>query len=150
MAANGLATVCATICAISTADKSNLSATGMLHSHRTDGHTTTIQTWPTYTAKKSSSTSYHPSATKAICEELQRMDSPTSCGTSWTMHTADWVHSLSHGMLHPHRSATCFLYITLCCPIPLQKNLCLPAGGYPPHQKNHYLAQMTHHSKWHN
>jgi len=27
--------------------------------------------WPTYTAEKSSSTSFHPSATKVICEELR-------------------------------------------------------------------------------
>jgi len=78
-------TACAS-CAMLTADESSHSAASTLHPHHTDGHTTTectmlaqhrvikihqIRIWPTHTAEKSSNTSYHPSATKVICEELR-------------------------------------------------------------------------------
>jgi len=45
------------------------------------------------------------------------------------MPTADVFNHSAVGMLHLHHSATCFLYVTLCCPIPpLEKNLPLPIG----------------------
>jgi len=79
-------TACATICAIPTADESNHSPAGMLHPPYTDGHSTTAyiashdkNTLNSNLAdiyrKKPSSTSYHPSATKVICEELHSQPS---------------------------------------------------------------------------
>jgi len=47
----------------------------------------------------------------------QRMDSPAAC-TSYTLPTANETNHSAAGMLHPHLSATFFLYVTLCCLIP--------------------------------
>jgi len=59
-----------------------------------------------------------------------------------------WVHS-DVSMLHPHRSASFFLCVTLHCPIcPSQKNCPFPLGDtYPSRKKNHPLAHATHHPK---
>jgi len=72
-----------TSCTMPTADESNHWAAGALHPHHTDGHMTTAYRANIATScdkkytkfelgrhiqKKSSSESYHPSATKEICE----------------------------------------------------------------------------------
>ena len=84
-----------------------------------------------YTAGKSN----HPSATKVICEAwpplTQIMDSPTSFATSFAMPTAYESNHSGAGTLHPHRSATFFLYVTLRGPIPPQKISCPFLLGIP-------------------
>ena len=100
-------------------------------------------------SKKASSTSYHPSAIKVICEEPQRMDSPISCATNCVMPTADESNHSAAGTLHPHQSAACFLYVILRCPI-LLKNCSFPLGAMHPTGKNHPLDHLTHHPKQHN
>jgi len=59
----------------------------------------------------------------------QRMDSPTSCAISCAIPIADESNHSATGTLHPHRSATCVLYVTLLtlrCPIPHKKKMSLP------------------------
>jgi len=56
-----------------------------------------------------------------------------ACATSCAMPTADKSNHSAVGMLHAHRSATCFLYVTLRCPIPLSsQKLSFLVGSYPP------------------
>jgi len=64
----------------------------------------------------------------------QIMDSPAACATSRANAHCSRVQLLSHaGTLHPHRSATCWLYVTLRCPIPLhKKTFPIHHWGYPP------------------
>ena len=80
---------------------------------------------------------------KVIWEEplchpfLQRMDSPASFATSFAMPTADESNHSGAGTLHPHCSATFFLYVTLHCPIPPPSNLTLLVRDTHPHRENH-------------
>jgi len=50
----------------------------------------------------------------------QRMDSSAACASSCAMPTVDETNHSAAGMLHPHCTATFFLYFrpTLCCLIP--------------------------------
>jgi len=79
---------------------------------------------------------------------LQRMNSPTACATICAMTTAGVSNNATAGTLHPHRSATCFLYVTLRCPYP-QRNLLLPVGATHPTGKNHPPTHSAHHTIQH-
>ena len=82
----------------------------------------------------------------------QRMDSPASCATSCAMPIADKSNHSAAGTLHPHRSATCFLHVTLCCrlPTPSPKKLPLPIGATHLLGKKSSLDPPNHHPKQHN
>jgi len=58
----------------------------------------------------------------ALPPSRQRMHSSASCAISCAMLTADESSHSAAGRVHPHRSATCVLYVVLCCPIPLPEN----------------------------
>jgi len=73
---------------------------------------------------------------KVICEELRyhrHIKHGLVCSVwyySCTMPTRNESNYLT--MPHLHRSATCFLYVKLCCLIP---QMSLAVKGYTPHQK---------------
>jgi len=66
---------------------------------------------------------------------IQRMDSSAPCATSCAIPTVDESNHSAAGSLHPHYSATFFLFIrpTLRCPIPLTKKIGLSLWGIPTH-----------------
>jgi len=87
---------------------------------------------------------------KVICEELHRCP---SCG-EWTcvllVLLAVQAHNHSAtGMLHPHRSASVFLYVTLCSPIPLPKDAHSRwrIATYTIKRVIHWPIHLSHHPK---
>jgi len=67
----------------------------------------------------------------------QRMDSPASCATDGAVPTANESNHSAAATLHPHRSATCVLYVRLtsCCVISIfqKKEICpFPNWRYKP------------------
>jgi len=63
------------------------------------------------------------------------------------MTTADESNDSAAGTLHPHHSATCFLYVTLHCSIPPVRKKIIPSRWElpTPTGKNHPPAHLTHH-----
>jgi len=84
---------------------------------------------------------------KAMSPPLwQRMvDSSAACATSCAMPTTDKSNHSATGKLHPHHSATFFLYVTLCSPVPppSEKNCLFPLGDPNSTIKSHPLAHPT-------
>jgi len=104
--------------------------------------------------QKSSGMSYHPSATKVTCEELRTHNSRKGWTRLLRVLLASQcplqMNPISQprvaGTLHPHSSATCFVYVTLRSPIPIPRKP-LPVGLPNPPNKNQYNPPVhpTHH-----
>jgi len=78
------------------------------------------------------------------------MDSSGACATSWcALPTVDESSHSGAGMLHPHCSATFFLYITMRCPIPCTKKF-TPSHWRIPTYTIKKVIQQSHHPKRHN
>ena len=68
----------------------------------------------------------------------QRMHSPASCAACCAIPIADESSHSAAGTLHPHRSATRVLYVTLCCPILPSKKIAPSLTGDINPQSSHW------------
>jgi len=108
-----------------------------------------IQIWPTYSEKKSSSMSYHPSANNVICEELHSRPSRKEwtrplrviLGAQFLLQIRPITQLRVH---YIHTTVKHFYYTLHCAVTPPLKKL--------PQWKNHPPAHPTNHPKrynWH-